>query len=117
MTNQVIGHVEIPVTDLEKSSNFFIKVFNWDLKSFGRGYYLCNSHKGMTIGLRKVDKVVNGDCTIFHVQVEDIDSVLDKVKAAGGKVVREKTIIPVYGYYALLIDLDGNTIGLYQSNF
>ncbi len=117
MTQQVIGHVEIPVTELETSAQFFNKIFSWDLKPFGRNYFLYNTHKGMTIGLRKVDKPVNGDCTIFHIQVEDIDSTLDKVKAGGGKVVREKTIIPVYGYYALLSDPDGNTIGLYQSNF
>jgi len=116
MSNQVIGHAEIPVTNLEASAEFFNAIFGWEMKPFGNGYYLWNSHKGMTIGLRKVEKVVSGDNTIFHINVENIDSMLDLVKLNKGIVEREKKIIPVFGYYALIKDLDGNTIGLYQTN-
>ncbi|MDP3148838.1 MAG: VOC family protein [Ignavibacteria bacterium] len=116
MANQFIAHVEIPSTNLEASKEFYKKVFDWDLKDFGNGYLLYNSHKGITIGLRKVKKVNTGDSTIFHVSVTDIEDALDKVKTAGGKVFREKTVIPVFGWFALLIDNEGNIIGLYQSH-
>jgi hypothetical protein len=117
MSNQVIGHVEIPVTNIDDSAGFYNKLFGWELKQFGNGYFIFNTHKGMTIGLRKVDKVDYGNCTIFHVNVEDIDSTLKKVVELNGKVHREKTIIPVFGYYALIKDPDGNTLGLYQGNY
>lgn len=116
MAHQFIAHVEIPSTDLEASKEFYKKVFDWDLKDFGNGYLLYNSHKGITIGLRKVKKVNSGDSTIFHVSVTDIEDVLDKVKTAGGKVFREKTVIPVFGWFALLNDNEGNILGLYQSH-
>lgn len=116
MSNQVIGHVEIPVKNLDDAANFYNKVFGWELKPFGRGYYLHNSRNGMTIGLRQVSDIATGNCTIFHVHVKDIDSHLDLVKANGGKVFREKTVIPVHGWYALMNDPDGNTIGLFQSH-
>jgi len=117
MSNQVIGHVEIPVTNFDKSVKFYNAVFGWELKPFGNGYYLHNSHRGMTVGLRKVDAVDKGNCTIFHIGVEDVDATLKVVKKQKGTVQRAKTIIPVYGYYALISDPDGNTIGVYQGNY
>ncbi|MFA6596820.1 MAG: VOC family protein [Ignavibacteriaceae bacterium] len=116
MTNQFIAHVEIPSTDLNASKEFYKKVFDWDLNDFGKGYLLFNTRQGITIGMRKVEKVNSGDTTVFHVHVDDIEAILDKVKAAGGQVFREKTVIPVYGWYALLKDNLGNILGLFQSH-
>ena len=116
MANQFIAHVEIPSTNLEASKEFYKKVFDWDLNDFGKGYLLFNTRQGITVGLRKVAKVNSGDTTVFHVNVNDIEGVLDKVKSAGGKVFREKTVIPVFGWFALLNDNEGNILGLYQSH-
>lgn len=114
MSDLLIAHVEIPSTDLERSSLFFNKIFGWKFKPFGNGYLLFNNQKGIMVGLRKVDNVTAGDTTVFHVNIKDIDDVLIKAKENGGKVKREKTVIPAMGWYALLTDPDGNTIGLYQ---
>ncbi|PIW97936.1 MAG: hypothetical protein COZ80_13245, partial [Ignavibacteria bacterium CG_4_8_14_3_um_filter_37_9] len=92
MANQFIAHVEIPSTDLDASKEFYKKVFDWDLRDFGKGYLLFNTHQGITIGMRKVKKVNSGDTTVFHVQVDDIEAALDKVITAGGKIFREKTV-------------------------
>ncbi len=116
MADHLIAHCEIPVTDLEKSKNFYSKVLGWDFKPFGKGYLLFNNHKGIMVGLRLVDAIVKGDSTVFHVNIPDIDSILKRVKDNGGAVVRTKTIIPAMGWYALFNDLDGNTVGLYQKS-
>lgn len=116
MSANVIDHVEIPVIDLDKGKDFYSNVFGWDFKPFGRGYYLHNTKTGLSIGLRKAEKVQSGDTTIFHLRVSDVDTYLDMVKNHGGKVYREKTVIPVYGFYALFTDPDGNILGLFQSH-
>lgn len=116
MADSLIAHVEIPVTDLERSREFYQKVLGWEFKNFGNGYLLFNNHKGTMAGLRKVDQVLNGDTTIFHINIPDIDSILKKVKENGGAIQRNKTVIPVMGWYALFNDPDGNTVGLYQKN-
>lgn len=116
MADTLISHVEIPVTDPERSTIFFNKVFGWNFKPFGNGYLLYNNHKGIMVGIRKVESVSTGDTTVFHVNVDDIETVLQKAGESGGSVKREKTIIPAMGWYALLSDPDGNTIGLYQKN-
>jgi predicted enzyme related to lactoylglutathione lyase len=116
MPNPLIAHIEIPVTDLDRSSKFFRKVFGWDFKPFGNGYLLFNNYNGIMVGIRKAENVSIGDTTVFHVNVSDIDEVINNVKESGGSIKREKTVIPAMGWYALLIDPDGNTIGLYQKN-
>lgn len=116
MSDNLIAHVEIPTTDLEMESLFLKNVFDWEFKDFGKGYLLFNNHKGIMVGLRKVENIAAGDTTVFHVNITDIDEVLDKAKENGGKVKKEKTVIPAMGWYALITDPDGNTIGLYQKN-
>ncbi|MGD8306244.1 MAG: VOC family protein [Ignavibacteria bacterium] len=116
MADLLITHVEIPVTDLEKSGKFYNDVFGWNFKPFGHGYLLYNNHKGIMVGMRKVEDVSTGDTTVFHLNVNDIESTLTDVEKHGGTTKREKTVIPAMGWYALLTDPDGNTIGLYQKN-
>ena len=116
MSELLIAHIEIPSTDLDRSISFLNKIFGWKFKAFGNGYLLFNNQKGITVGLRKVDNITEGDTTVFHVNVKDIDEKLNKAKENGGKVKREKTVIPAMGWYALIIDPDENTIGLYQKS-
>ncbi len=116
MSGHLIAHVEIPATDLDRESLFLKKVFGWEFKAFGKGYLLFNNHKGIMVGLRKVESVTVGDTIVFHVNITNIDEVLKKAKENSGKVKREKTVIPAMGWYALITDPDGSTIGLYQKN-
>ncbi len=116
MASDLIAHVEIPSTNLENAADFYSKMFGWEFKHFGNGYLLFNTHRGFTVGLRKVDGVDKGDTTIFHVRVKDISAALNRAVEIGAHVFRGKTTIPAMGNYALINDLDGNTIGIYQSN-
>jgi predicted enzyme related to lactoylglutathione lyase len=116
MSELLIAHVEIPSTNLDRSSLFFNKIFGWEFKAFGNGYLLFNNYKGIMVGLRKVDSVAAGDTTVFHINITDINEVIKKAKESGGKVKREKTVIPAMGWYALITDPDENTIGLYQKS-
>jgi hypothetical protein len=116
MPNPLIAHVEIPSTNLNLSEDFFKKVFDWEFKPFGNGYLLFNNHQGIMAGLRKVELVIKGDCTVFHVNVDSIDQTIEKAKSAGGHIKTGKTTIPAMGWYAVIFDPDGNSIGLYQKN-
>jgi predicted enzyme related to lactoylglutathione lyase len=45
----------------------------------------------------------------------DVQNILDKVEAAGGKISMPKTeISPEYGHMALFIDTEGNRIGIHS---
>ncbi|QQS34899.1 MAG: VOC family protein [Ignavibacteriales bacterium] len=114
--NPLIAHIEIPSTDLERSKKYYSDVFGWDFRDFGNGYKLFNNHNGIMVGLRKVDSVASGNTTVFHVAVRDIEKVMTKCSDAGGKIFKSKTVIPAMGWYALINDIDGNVVGLYQKN-
>lgn len=116
MSNPLISHIEIPSTDLNRSSEFFKNVFGWEFKPFGNGYLLFNNHQGIMAGLRKVEAVAKGETTVFHVTVDQLDQVLEKTKTTGGHIKTGKTTIPAMGWYAVILDPDGNKIGLYQKN-
>jgi len=116
MSNPLISHIEIPSTDLNRSSEFFKNVFGWEFKPFGNGYLLFNNHQGIMAGLRKVETVVKGDTTVFHVTVDHLEQALEKTKTAGGHIKTGKTTIPAMGWYAVISDPDGNSIGLYQKS-
>ena len=116
MSKPLIAHVEIPTTNLDRSSEFYNKVFGWEFKPFGNGYLLFNNHQGIMAGLRKVEQVLKGDCTVFHVNIDNIDQMLEKVKASGGHIKTGKPTIPAMGWYAVLLDPDGNSVGLYQKS-
>lgn len=53
---------------------------------------------------------------LIHFPVEDMEAVLELIKANNGKIVREKTKIEAegMGYFALFCDSEGNTVGLYS---
>lgn len=45
----------------------------------------------------------------------DVQAILDKVEAAGGKILVPKTeISPEYGFMAVIVDTEGNRIGLHS---
>lgn len=46
----------------------------------------------------------------------DVQNILDKVEAAGGKILLPKTeISPEHGFMALFLDTEGNRIGLHSN--
>ena len=48
--------------------------------------------------------------------LKELEDIINKAEVCGGKVKRDRTTIPAMGWYALIFDPDGNTIGLYQKN-
>ncbi|HEY8782754.1 MAG TPA: hypothetical protein VIM16_14110 [Mucilaginibacter sp.] len=55
----------------------------------------------------------SGNGTLVYINASpSIQTVLDKVEQAGGKIIAPKTQIPA-GYIAIIIDTEGNKIGLH----
>jgi predicted enzyme related to lactoylglutathione lyase len=112
-----IVHIEISSTDLTKAQKFYSQLFNWKITAWGGSsdYLMFETGKEPGGGIQKVDKVRPGDGVLIYVMVEDIEKTLSKAKELGGKIVKEKTEIPNVGWFGLLTDLDGNTIGVFKA--
>jgi len=111
-----IVHIEISTTDLPKAQKFYSQLFNWKITVWEgtSDYLMFETGKEPGGGIQKVDRVNPGDGVLIYVLVEDIEKTLSKAKELGGKIVKEKTEIPNVGWFGLLSDLDGNTIGIFK---
>jgi predicted enzyme related to lactoylglutathione lyase len=120
-----ISWFEIPAVDLQRAQTFYEKIFDIKLIpvdtpnlkmrmfpvedqvngiggsiNYAEGFYRPSATDGPLIYL-------NGN--------PDVQIVLDKIEAAGGKIVVPKTqISPEYGYMAVFIDSEGNRMALHS---
>jgi len=106
MAHPVINF-EIGGRDETRLSDFYSRLFGWDIQAAGPGYRLVPPQDGgIGGGLMKVRDAMQPYVT-FYVQVEDLQASLDRAEELGGKRVVEPTDIPGVGAFALFQDLDG----------
>ncbi len=117
-----IGWVEIPTADLERAKTFYGKVFalefqfidmpGYKMYAFGAGDMNAAGAAGALVQLDGSTPSADGSMVYFS--CEDLSVELGRVEEAGGKVAVPKTDIGEYGFYARVIDTEGNQIGLHQ---
>jgi len=112
-----ICHVEIPAHDLARVRKFYTEVFAWDTHAMDDNYALFKTPEGPGGGFSTYQKPVENPGYNFYIEVADIPGALEKVKASGGEVVKEKTeISPDHGYMAFIKDCEGNMVGLWSKS-
>lgn len=119
-----ISWFEIPASDLERAQKFYEAVFGVTLSSLDLPNIkmrLFPLDDAMGVGGAIVDsggfhKPSLTDGPLIYLNGNpDVQRVLDKVENAGGKIMVPKTeISPEYGYMAVIIDSEGNRIGLHS---
>ena len=119
-----ISWFEIPATDLNRAQQFYETIFGTSLTALDlpnikmRMFPLENI---MDVGGAIVDsggfhKPSATDGPLIYLNANpDLQIVLDKVEAAGGKIMVPKTMIsPEYGFMAVIIDTEGNRIAFHS---
>lgn len=123
--NNAISWFEIPATDLARAQKFYETIFEVSLNPLDlpnirmRMFPIDDPMAG--IGGAVVDSggfhkpsVTDGPLIYLNGN-PDVQNILNRVEAAGGKVMVPKTeISPEYGYMAVIIDTEGNRIGLHS---
>lgn len=121
-----ISWFEIPATDLDRATKFYDTVFNtslipMDLENIKmRMFPLENMMEqvgGAIVDSGGFHKPSATDGPLIYLNGNpDLQQVLDKVEAAGGKIMVPKTqISPEYGYMGVFVDTEGNRIGLHSN--
>lgn len=114
-----IVHFEIPVDDGARAAGFYRDLLGWEITGFGdEPYWLVRAGEddepganGALIGRGDVHK-----SPVIIAGVVDIDEVLSRVATCGGHIVQAKLAIPGVGWSAYVVDSEGNTIGLFESD-
>lgn len=119
-----ISWFEIPVTDINRAQQFYETIFDFKMipldlpnikmrmfpvdNSLAVGGALCDSD-----GFHKVSAT---DGSLVYLNGNpDLQIILDRIEAAGGKITVPKTeISPEYGFMAVFIDSEGNRVALHS---
>lgn len=118
--NNPIQWVEIAAIDLERAKDFYAKVFNLAFQLIempdSKMYMFGDGTKMGSSGCL-VSSSVNTpstDGTIIYFKCQDVADEVSRVEEAGGTVIVPKTDIGQFGFFAQIIDSEGNRIGLHN---
>ena len=102
---------------MAKAHKFYGQLFDWKIQVHGEmPYGLVNAEGEGSIGGGIGTTPPDGNPYVtIYVQVDDLQTYLDKVIELGGKQVIPPTPIPGIGSFAWFSDPDGNMIGLFKN--
>lgn len=120
-----ISWFEIPATDLNRATKFYEIIFGvslipMDLPNIKMQMFPVEDQLtdigGAIVDSGGFHKPSATDGPLIYLNGNpDVQQVLDKVEKAGGKITVPKTeISPEYGFMAVIIDTEGNRIGLHS---
>ncbi len=114
LANGKICYVEIPALDIQRSAEFYAKVFGWRLRTRGDGSTAFDDATGEVSGTWvRGRKGWSEPGLLFYIMVDSVTATIDAVVANGGVLVQ-----PIGAdapeITARFKDPAGNVIGLYQ---
>lgn len=122
--NKVLANwFEIPASNIERATAFYESIFECKMQpaDFG-GVKMCFFPPGDMAGgatgtlIQHETYTPSHDGTLVYFATDDVADPLSRVKAAGGKVLREKTMIsPEHGFMGVLEDTEGNRVALHST--
>jgi len=123
--NNAISWFEIGTSDLNRATKFYETIFDvtltpLDLDNIKMRMFplqdMMTNVGGAIVDSGGFHKPSATDGPLVYLNGNpDVQNVLDKVEAAGGKIMVPKTMIsPEYGFMAVILDSEGNRIGLHS---
>ena len=115
-----IVHFEIPADNLERAKDFYAELFGWKYQRAESGpieYWMIETkdekgEKGLCGGM--MGKMQPGHSITNYIDVPSVEEYSAKVEKAGGKVLMPKQVVPSHGYFAVCVDTEGNSFGLWE---
>ena len=112
--NGKICYIELPATDVKRSSEFYAKIFGWKSRKRGDGQVAFDDTTGEVSGSWVLGRPAAAKPgLLFYIMVDSVAATVDSVIANGGEIVQ-----PIGAdapeITARFRDPGGNVIGLYQ---
>jgi len=117
MAHGDITHIDIPVSDLAAGQEFYSSLFGWAIAEPPgfEGYPMWQAPNKISGGglAPREDGFTQPRS---YVEVDSIDDTAAAAVKAGGTVAMEKQQISPTSWWAVIVDPDGNEIGLYEGS-
>lgn len=120
--SNAINWFDIPAADFKRAVKFYSTVLNVELQEMEMGEntiaFFPTTDKGIggCIAAGKEYKPSADGSMVYLNGGEDLNLPLDRVEAAGGKVLSPKTSIGEFGYIATFSDTEGNKVAFHSMN-
>jgi predicted enzyme related to lactoylglutathione lyase len=115
-----LASFSIHVDDVDRARAFYEAVFEWVFEPWGPpGFYLIHTGDKQSPGVQglmhermepRSGKGLNGIEATFS--VEDVNVIVARVEANGGRITMQKSVIPTVGELVRFLDTEGNDIGV-----
>jgi|SRR5947209_4801642 len=113
-SNGKICYIELPATDIARSSAFYQKVFGWSIRTRGNGSVAFDDTVGEVSGTWVKGRPPHSSIgLLFYIMVDDCAATLDSIVANDGEIV-QAIGADAPEITARFRDPGGNVIGLYQ---
>lgn len=115
-----VSWFEIPAVNIERSVNFYNEIYGIDMEitevnSYTMAFFPADKGIGGAIVCGEGSIPSDKGPLIYLNTGKDLNPVLAKIEAAGGRVILPKTLInKTVGCFALFIDTEGNKMALHS---
>lgn len=116
-----VNFFDIYVSNLERAKEFYETVFNIQLTDmpieWGKQATFPFDNESPNISgalVEKEDMVADGNNTVVYFASEDCITEEARADKAGGKIIKPKMPIGEFGFVSIIMDTEGNTIGLHS---
>ncbi len=111
---QPVVHFEIGCRDSAKAQKFYAGMFDWKIEQHGPAAMIAT---GAPVGIHGHITALGHEphnYVTVYVQVDNLQSYLDKAAKLGGKTLVPPTEVPNLGNFAWLADPEGTVVGLWK---
>jgi hypothetical protein len=111
---------EIPAVEFDRAVSFYSAIFNTD---FHKGEFMGDPHgffpaDASAVGgaiVKREDLTPSTTGMLIYLNAgNDLNTIVARVAAAGGQVLTPVTSIDPQGHMAIILDTEGNRVGLHQ---
>lgn len=121
-STNALNWFEIPAVDIKRAKSFYQNIFEIemeenDMDDGKMAFFPLKEGAGKAAGavVESPNHIPSGIGTIVYLNANPkMDGVLDKVEAAGGKIVVPKMSIGENGHIAFIVDTEGNKVGIHS---
>lgn len=123
MKTNTVAWFEIPVSDMNRAKAFYDTVLDIEIQVTDFGGILMGwfPDAGQVPGapgslVQHESYVPSHEGTLVYFSSEDLQTELDRIEGAGGKILQPKTqISPEHGYMGVFEDCEGNRVALHSN--
>jgi len=111
-----IVHIELSAENHQEMANWYGEVFGWKSEAYPDMNYSTfkSGEDSLGGGFNPITEEAPAGTVVVYINCDDINEMVSKIEANGGKVVVPPMPIPTVGQIAQFIDPSGNLMAVIQ---